>query len=83
MPTPMRFCVILSALLAIPSLTAADGEIGDGEFKKLFKLLQPDPQESWRSIPWRIALLDAQEAAAREKKPIFIWAMDGHPLGCT
>jgi len=28
-------------------------------------------------------VLDAQAAAAREGKPIFIWAMDGHPLGCT
>jgi len=28
-------------------------------------------------------VLDAQAAATREGKPIFIWAMDGHPLGCT
>jgi hypothetical protein len=28
-------------------------------------------------------LLEAQRIAAEAKKPIFIWAMDGHPLGCT
>jgi hypothetical protein len=27
--------------------------------------------------------LSAQHSAAEQKKPIFIWAMDGHPLGCT
>ena len=25
----------------------------------------------------------AQAQAAAAGKPIFIWAMDGHPLGCT
>jgi hypothetical protein len=49
----------------------------------LHKLLQPNQDELWRTIPWQIGLLDAQRIAAREKKPIFIWAMDGHPLGCT
>ena len=29
------------------------------------------------------AVLNAQQIAAKEDKPIFIWAMDGHPLGCT
>ena len=37
--------------------------------------------EGW--IPWKISLREAQRAAVSEKKPIFIWAMDGHPLGCT
>lgn len=39
--------------------------------------------EPWRNIPWEISLIKAQNIAAREKKPIFIWAMDGHPLACT
>jgi hypothetical protein len=39
--------------------------------------------EPWRTIPWKISLLEAQKLAAEEKKPIYIWAMDGHPLGCT
>ena len=28
-------------------------------------------------------VLEARQEAAKQKKPIFIWAMDGHPLGCT
>jgi len=53
------------------------------EFEKLHQQLQPDAGEVWRSIPWQTSLLEAQAAAVREKKLIFIWAMDGHPLGCT
>jgi hypothetical protein len=52
------------------------------EFRSLHKQLQPT-DEPWRTIPWKIALLDAQKTAAKSRKPIFIWAMDGHPLGCT
>lgn len=37
----------------------------------------------WRSIPWQVDLLDAQKMAVVQSKPLFIWAMDGHPLACT
>ena len=53
------------------------------EFLTLHRELQPNPKATWRTIPWKTSVLDAQAAAAREGKPIFIWAMDGHPLGCT
>jgi hypothetical protein len=68
--------------LVTQGLTIAE-ELTDAEFRRLHKLLQPNQDELWRTIPWEIGLLDAQRIAAREKKPIFIWAMDGHPLGCT
>jgi len=69
--------MLSSVILAVSSaLTTA-------EFESLHQKLQPSGEEVWRSIPWKISLLDAQAAAVREKKPIFIWAMDGHPLGCT
>ena len=57
-------------------------ELSDEEYQRLHDALQP-ANETWKSIPWKISLLDAQRTAATEKKPIFIWAMDGHPLGCT
>ena len=44
--------------------------------------LQPR-EEAWTTIPWQVSLVPAQQLAAREGKPLFVWAMDGHPLGCT
>jgi hypothetical protein len=41
------------------------------------------PDATWRSIPWELDLLKAQRMAVEQSKPIFIWAMDGHPLACT
>ena len=62
---------------------AASGVLTLGEFETLHQQLQPTGAEVWRTIPWKTAMLDAQATAAKEGKPIFIWAMDGHPLGCT
>jgi hypothetical protein len=64
-----------------PALSAA--ELTDEQFARLLKQLQPADDEAWLTIPWKIRLLDARKTALEEHRPIFIWAMDGHPLGCT
>ena len=75
------FLVATSFALSVSLLPA--GELTQAEFQRLHRQLRPAVDEPWRKIPWKIGLLDAQQTAAKEKKPIFIWAMDGHPLGCT
>ena len=40
-------------------------------------------KEKWRKIQWRHDLWDARIEAAKTGKPIFIWAMNGDPLGCV
>jgi len=52
------------------------------DFDKLYKELQPPKDELWRSIPWHVSIVEAREAAAKEKKPIFVWVASGEPLGC-
>ena len=83
----MKHFILSPALLCISILSAAGlanaADLTPAEFEKLHKQLQPSPDEPWRTIPWKISLLDAQALAAEQQKPIFIWAMDGHPLGCT
>lgn len=37
----------------------------------------------WQAIPWRAVLADAVVEAHRADKPVLLWAMNGHPLGCT
>ena len=74
----------MKSLWLFPLLFAQSAlALTDAEFQKLHRELQPYPKATWRTIPWKTSVLDAQAAAAHEGKPIFIWAMDGHPLGCT
>ena len=70
-------------LMLFASVLFAAGDLTEPEFLNLHGQLQPPKGEVWRTMPWRVSLLEAQQVAARERKPIFVWAMDGHPLGCT
>jgi hypothetical protein len=53
------------------------------EFQKLHTEVRPPKDEVWRTIPWKLSLLEAQRLAATEQKPIFVWAMAGNPLACV
>ena len=59
-------------------LTAAD------PFDGLRDAVRPSASEDrWATIPWGISLWEARLRAAKEGKPILLWEMDGHPLGCV
>lgn len=68
--------------LILTTILAAPQGLGDAEAHKLHEGLKPPAAELWRDIPWKVSLVEAQNIAAREKKPLFIWSMDGNPLGC-
>jgi hypothetical protein len=83
-PSAMRSLFMPLILLACLSCAALQAEgLDESRFREIQAELAPSADEPWRTIPWKIGLLDAQREAARERKPMFIWAMDGHPLGCT
>ena len=46
--------------------------------------IQPTEQElAWSSIPWRSSFQEGLIEAAAKQTPMLLWAMNGHPLGCT
>jgi hypothetical protein len=58
--------------------------IAPEQFDKVFALIKPAPGEDpWATIPWQTDLWQARKLAAKQGKPILLWEMDGHPLGCT
>jgi hypothetical protein len=72
------------AWAAAAPATPAAGPIRPDQFGKLQALIKPDQTEDrWATIPWLTDLWQARKIAAREGKPILLWEMDGHPLGCT
>lgn len=53
-------------------------------FDVWFDKIRPCQEElAFLEIPWRATLQQAVVDASRENKPILLWAMNGHPLGCT
>jgi hypothetical protein len=80
----MKHPSLLIFLLAAAHLAPAAEPIAPGQFNGLHALIKPKSSESkWAQIPWRTSLWEARQRAAAEGKPILLWEMDGHPLGCT
>ena len=65
---------------AVPSFQTASLPVE--QWTKLHAGVLP-PKEKWTEIPWETDINAARKRAAREGKPLFMWIMDGHPLGCT
>lgn len=48
------------------------------------EFLLPTPTESaFASIPWQPTFADGIRRAEAVTKPMLLWVMNGHPLGCT
>src|SRR3712207_6012650 len=86
--------VVLSAgaVAGGPKCKLGDGPVPDlatktldaAHFQALHSAVAPKGDaERWAEIPWEADLSAARQRAAREKKPLVLWFMDGHPLGCT
>src|SRR5258705_13900599 len=54
------------------------------QFTKLHAAVAPSGgAERWMEIAWQTNLSAARKKAQDEGKPLLMWIMDGHPLGCT
>jgi hypothetical protein len=69
----------IALLLALVALQSAEGSLDE----KISPLLPKPDEERWLKIPWRSDFAAARAEADREGKPLFLWLMDGNPLGCT
>lgn len=72
----------LGLALSLPA--AAAPPLTPQQFQQLQQVIPPDENTAkWMQIPWLTDLTQARQRAAAEGKPILLWEMDGHPLGCT
>lgn len=59
-------------------------KISPEKFDELFAYIKPkDSELKWTEIEWEPDLWKGRQKAAELNKPIFIWAMNGNPLGCV
>jgi hypothetical protein len=65
-------------------LAKAKGELHDQNYADWCKHILPDTGElAWQQIPWVTTFKDGIVAADVAGKPLLLWTMNGHPLGCT
>ena len=87
MPYDARMLLIryLSVLLAAAGMNLLPAqELSEATYAAIRDHVLPRAAEQqWRTIPWRATLWSALRAGQKQDKPILLWAMNGHPLGCT
>jgi hypothetical protein len=78
------WCAALLTVLLTSRAFAGDiTPIPSDDFDKLHKMIrvQADEQRFWQ-IPWKLSITEARLQAAKEGKPIFVWAgAGGAPIG--
>ncbi len=76
------FAAFLALLAALPAFAAEP--IDPLHYDSLRRTIKPAAGEDlWATIPWQTNLWQARQRAATAGKPLLLWEMDGHPLGCT
>ena len=66
--------------LAIAAIAVAQSSDLDA---KIASVLPTTNEDRWLQIPWRQDLAAAFKEAEQQRKPLYLWVMDGNPLGCT
>jgi|688.fasta_scaffold1086577_1 hypothetical protein len=72
----------VSVILSNSTETSADAGVTDFD-RTLQSILPTRDEEVWTQIPWQTNLTAARLDAQNQHKPLFLWVMNGHPLGCT
>lgn len=88
MVTRMRIAlspVALAFALATPSIAQTElPTLGPTNLDDWLEAIEPDELElSFQQVGWRNRLGPAIAEARELGRPILLWTMNGHPLGCT
>jgi hypothetical protein len=75
---------MLKALLVVVALAGTPPELNEQTFEHWREYIRPSaPELCFLEIPWRESFVVAVHEAQETRRPILLWAMNGHPLGCT
>lgn len=85
--TPCLVFALLSALSVASAAGCASAPTArpdDGDLQAWSRYLAPAGTElAWESLPWLSSYSDGVLAAQEQRRPLLLWVMNGHPLGCT
>ena len=75
---------MIKALFVAVAVLGAAPELNDQSFEHWRDFIRPGADEQcFLKVPWRESFFTAVNEAEQTDRPILLWAMNGHPLGCT
>lgn len=72
--------------VSAPSAVVVDdpAPLSSREYEEWVAWLTPGPEDlEWLEVGWLPTLSAGIARAREEQRPLLLWAMNGHPLGCT
>ena len=76
------FLILQTALIVL--LASSSCSMAQSDFRReLEKVTKGIEDTSISKIDWYTDLVQAASVSKKSNRPMFIWVMDGHPLGCT
>jgi hypothetical protein len=68
----------------VPADDAPAHELTPESFERWAEYIRPDETEAcWNDVHWRQSFREGVKDSQIEGKPILLWAMNGHPMGCV
>ncbi len=80
----MRRALLLILALPLAAALGGDPAIGPDTWKAWRAKIVPSEEElSFERLGWKPSFYQALREAQEKDRPVLLWAMNGHPLGCT
>jgi len=83
----LGFSALTGAMIGVTALAqerTADIELDRSNYSDWCEHIRPSEAElAFYKIPWQRTFQDGIVKADRSNMPLLLWAMNGHPLGCT
>jgi len=64
-------------------MSGLSAQMAPRDLQVVKEILPSVEEKAWQKIDWKVDLWEARREAAKTGKPIYLWEMDGHPLGCV
>ena len=75
---------MLALLASVLSLAPSSTALSPENYMQWVKFIQPTAEEQrYKEVGWRNEFWPAVLEAKQLGRPILLWTMNGHPLGCT
>jgi hypothetical protein len=75
--------VLLVAEVAVTVLPASTAERAQSLDANIAAVLPTTLEDRWLTVPWRTNAMKARLDAQNLNRPLFLWIMNGNPMGCT
>ena len=80
----MKRLLLLIVILFSCVKNKQEYQLNDRTYNMWKEFIKPTKEElAWAQIPWRSTFYDGLIDSDRQQKPLLLWVMNGHPLGCT